>query len=85
MSLKLFKFPKNASKSAYRGQQVMGLLKMLRHSETKHRMCLKARNKTDELYNQFKIAQYLSNNEYTELLNLWWTYCMLLKVDKSCE
>ena len=46
-------------------------------------MCLEARNLVDKLYNQYKIAGYLTKGEYQELLNAFFTYVLKDRVDEA--
>lgn len=71
------------SKPRYSGQQVMGLLKMLRHSEYKKKMCEKAQNMVNELHVKYTIASELENTQFQLLWKLWWTYCMVCRNDNQ--
>lgn len=77
----LTSFPTTASRSTYKGQKVISQLKALRTNEIKHRMCLVARNMVDNLYNTYKIAGHLKNEEYSLLLDLFYTYVLKDRVD----
>lgn len=78
---KLHSFPISATRSTYKGQKVISQLKALRTNEIKHRMCLIARNMVDNLYNTYKIAGYLTKEEYSLLLDLFFTYVLRDRVD----
>lgn len=79
----LISFPLQAGKATYKGQKVISQLKTLRTNEVKHRMCLDARNLVDKLYNQYKIAGYLTKGEYQVLLNAFFTYVLKDRVDEA--
>ena len=75
-------FPLSASRATYKGQKVICQIKALRTNEVKHRMCLTARNLVDNLYNQYKIAGFLTKGEYQVLLNAFFTYVLKDRVDE---
>lgn len=79
----LFEFPLKATKVTYKGQKVICQIKALRTNEIKHRMCLASRNIADALYNCYKVAGYLSTEQYQLLLNMFLTYVLYDRIDKK--
>ena len=71
-----------ATKANYTGQKVISQLKALRSNEIKHRMCLEARNIVDNLYNKYKIAGFIDKSDYQTLLNAYFTYVLVDRVDE---
>jgi hypothetical protein len=78
----LSKFPIDATRASYNGIKVTKQLQALRSNEVKHRMDLQARNLVDNLYNQYKIAGFLTTGEYQVLLNAFLTYVLKDRVDE---
>ena len=76
-------FPLKASRAKYNGQKVMCALKAIRTNEIKHRMCLEIRNISDSLYNQFKVAGFLTQSEYNTLYMIFYNYVLCDRVDEA--
>ena len=45
-------------------------------------MCLEARNIVDNLYNKYKIAGFIDKSDYQTLLNAYFTYVLVDRVDE---